>query len=191
MATGDASVLTPTDRADDLLTDDPLYEVIDGVEVAKPIMGVYEGSIASTLCRKMGNAAEDGEYGQVVSEVMFRIRPDKRSMRRPDVAYVSYDRWGRDQDLTSGNGWDVIPDLVVEVVSPTDLAVEVMDKVHEYLDAGVVQVWLVYPNVRQVLIYDKANGCQVVGPEGALDGGTLLPGFRLALVDLFRNKAKS
>ena len=191
MATGDASVLTPIDLGDGPLTEDLLYEVLDGQEVAKPAMSVYAISTASILYAEFYLYLRQAGLGRAIMEALFQFDPQKRRLRRPDVAFVSYERWGRDQDLTSGNGWDVIPDLVVEVVSPTDLAVEVMDKIHEYLDAGVVQVWVVYPNVRQVLIYSKGNGFQVVGPDGAVDGGALLPGFRLALTDLFRNKAKS
>jgi len=110
-------------------------------------------------------------------------------MRRPDVAFVSYQRWAKDQDLSSGNGWEVVPDLAVEVISPTDLAAEVMRKVYEYLEAGVVEVWLVYPELRRVHRFNSIGGITSVGPAGMLDGGDLLPGFELPLADLFRNKA--
>ncbi len=178
---------TPVGFVNADLGDGPLLEVVDGQEVAKPVMGVFEGSIASILTRRMGNQAEEGDCGRVVSEVMFRIFEDSSRMRRPDVAFVSYQRWGRDQKLTSGNGWDVIPDLVVEVVSPTDFAVEVMAKVREYLSAGVVRVWVIYPRLREVHIFDGATGVRVVGPDQTLDGDDLLPGFRLPLADLFRD----
>ena len=191
MATSDASVLAPAVRADDFFSDEPLYEVIDGLEVAKPIMGVFEGSIASILFGELFAYLKQADHGRVVSEVMFRIHPGKRSMRRPDVAFVSFKRWGRDQKLTSENGWEVVPDLAVEVISPTDLAVEVMDKVLEYLSAGVVQVWVVYPNARHILIFDNVRGCLVINSEGVLDGEDLLPGFQLPLAELFRDGVDS
>ena len=110
-------------------------------------------------------------------------------MRRPDVAFVSYERWALDQDLTAGNGWEVVPNLAVEVISPTDMAVEVMGKVYEYLEAGVVEVWLIYPELRRVHRFGPGGEITCVGPEGVLDGGTVLPGWQLPLIDLFRNKA--
>ncbi len=189
MLEGDMTVLAPISFAYEVPSDGPLTEVVDGEEVAKPIMSVYANVIASILARKMGNAAEAGDLGQVVAEVLFRFQPRNTRMRRPDVAFVSYQRWAKDQDLTSGNGWEVVPDLAVEVVSPTDLAAEVMRKVYEYLEAGVVEVWLVYPELRRVHRFDSTGGITSVGPAGVLDGGSLLPGFELPLADLFRNKA--
>ena len=172
-----------------VVLDPPLFEVINGTEVDQPVMGVYEGVISSLLSRKLGNFAEEQNLGQVVSEVLFRLTPGKSSMLRPDVAFVAYDRWGQDQDLTSGHGWDVVPNLAVEVISPTDLAVEVMTKVYEYLAAGVVEVWLIYPELRRVHRFGAGGAITCVGPEGILDGGTVLPGWQLALTELFRNKA--
>lgn len=171
-----------------VLLDAPLYEVVDGLEVNLPPMSVYANVIATILSRKLGNFAEEQERGQVVLEVLFRLYPGKGSMRRPDVAFVSYERWARDRDLTSGNGWEVVPDLAVEVVSPTDPAAEVMAKVYEYLAAGVVEVWVVYPELRRVHKYGSADAIANVGPMGTLDGGAILPGFALPLTDLFRNK---
>ncbi len=179
---------SPTvDPATYLLGDGPLTEFVDGEEVPKPIMGVFEGSIASILNGELFIYLKQASLGRSVTEMLFRIFPEKSSMRRPDVAFVSYERWGRDRKLTSGNGWDVVPDLVVEVVSPTDLAVEVMGRVREYLGAGVVRVWVIYPNLREVHIFDGAAGSRVVGPDQTLDGDDLLPGFRLPLAELFRD----
>lgn len=172
-------------------SDEPLTEIVEGEEVPKQVMGVYEGLVASSLCGELFSYLKQAALGRVVSEVMFRVLPDKRTMRRPDVAFVSYGRWGRDLKVTSANGWDVIPDLVVEVVSPTDLAAEVMEKVQEYLDAGVVRVWVIYPNLRKIHSFDVTGESRIIGPNGSLGDDDLLPGFQLALADLFRDGANA
>ena len=164
-----------------------LYEVIDGVEVVKPDMGVYEGRIATILSRKLDSFAEDRDLGLVVTEVMFRLDPTKRTLRRPDVAFVSYDRWARDRKLPSGNGWDVVPDLMIEVVSPTDLAVEVIGKIEEFLAAGVDQVWAIFPDSKLVQVFDRTGGFRVIRSGGDLTAEPSLPGFRVPLSELFRN----
>ena len=160
--------------------DEPLYEVINGQDVIKPPMGVYEAVIASRLGFQLGNFAEEQDLGLVAIATLFRIFPDRKTMRRPDVALVSYERWGRERELTSANanGWEVVPDL----------AVEVMAKVHDYLGAGVAEVWLLYPDLRRVHRFDAEGRITSLGPEGTLGGGQLLPGFSMTLTDLFRRK---
>ena len=168
---------------------DLLYEIIDGREVAKPILGALEHVVMSVLAIELGLHAKQHDLGRVVAEGLFRIHPTGRRMRMPDVAFVSKERWGRDRKVTSANGIDVVPDLAVEVVSPTDHAVAVLAKVREYQAAGVVQVWLIYAKGREVHIFEGATGCRIIRADGALDGGALLPGFRLTLAELFRDAA--
>ena len=187
MSQTEMAVIQSLDLPEGMLRADLLYEVIDGVEVIKPDMGVYEGSIASTLTWKMSEFAVKSELGRVVMEVMFRLDLSKRTLRRPDVAFVSYDRWARDRKLPPGNGWDVVPDLMIEIVSPTDLAVEVVDKSEEYLAAGARLVWAIYPDSRLVMAFDNAGGCQVIRSDGALAAQSVLPGFRLPLAELFQD----
>ena len=171
-----------------VLLDAPLYEVVDGLEVELPPMSVYSIEIACVLMGEFYVYLKQNPLGRAVSEVLFRMFPGKGPMRRPDVAYVPYQRWARDRDLTTGNGWEVVPDLAVEVVSPTDPALEVMTKVYEYLTAGVVEVWVIYPELRRVHRYGPADAMSCMGPAGTLDGGAVLPGFQLPLGELFRNK---
>ena len=187
MSQTETAVFPTIDPATDLHRAELLYEVIDGVEVIKPDMGVYEGRIASILARKIGNFAEESQLGRAVVEVMFRLDLSKRTLRRPDVAYVSYDRWARDRKLPPGNGWDVVPNLMVEVVSPTDMAVEVVGRVEEYLTAGADQVWAIYPDSELVMAFERSGGLRVIRSDGQLTAESVLPGFRLPLAELFQD----
>ncbi len=151
-------------------------------------MSAYATKIASRLVRKLGVFADDQQLGEVVGEVLFRLplAQDSGRNRKPDVAFVSSDRWPADRPQPVGdNAWDVVPDLAVEVVSPTDFAEDVWDKVFEYFQAGVRLVWVISPKHRFAHVYESPSRMQLITESDALDGGEVLPGFRLPLHRLF------
>ncbi|MBN2305578.1 MAG: Uma2 family endonuclease, partial [Anaerolineae bacterium] len=76
------------------------------------------------------------------------------------------------------------PDLAVEVLSPTDLPAHTRIKIANYLSDGTV-VWVVDPQTRQVEVYAPGQPVQQMGENGTLDGGAVLPGFSLAVKDIF------
>ena len=107
--------------------------------------------------------------------------------RRPDVAFVSYSRWPRNKPVPDEEAWDIVPELTVEVVSPTDKAEDLLEKIAQYFDAGVIQVWVVYPRRRVVHVYESFTRIAVVVEGQDLEGGTVLPGFKLRLGNLFED----
>lgn len=168
--------------------EDDSYEIVNGQRIEGAPMSAYSGKIASRLVRKLGSVADDQQLGEVVGEVLFRfpLPQDSGRNRKPDVAFVSSQRWPPDRPQPIGdNAWDVVPDLAVEVISPTDPFEDVMDKVIEYFQAGVRLVWVVLPKHRRVLVYDAADRLRQLTISDALDGGDVLPGFRLPLDRLF------
>jgi Uma2 family endonuclease len=168
--------------------DDKLYEIVDGQRIEKPPMSAYSVGVASRLIRKLGRFADDNESGEVVGEMLFRLplREDAYRNRRPDVAYVSAERWPSDRPIPiKDNAWDVVPDLAIEVMSPHDLAEASFHKVLEYFQAGVRLVWVVYPEERHVFVYESPTRVQILTSGDSLDGGTVLPGFQTPLNPLF------
>ncbi len=166
--------------------EEALYEIIDGQRVELPPMSAYASRVASRLGSGLNRFAGEHDLGEAVTEVLFRLPLETSRNRRPDVAFVSYQRWPKDRPQPiSDNAWDVVPDLGVEVISPNDLAEEVMQKLQEYFQAGVRLVWVVYPAQRVVYVYESFTRVSIrVGTE-ELDGGEVLPGFRLSLAKLF------
>ncbi len=77
------------------------------------------------------------------------------------------------------------PDLAVEIVSPNDRADDINDKVHEYLEAGARLVWVFWPRRRAVMVHEPDQPIHELGPDDFLDGGDVLPGFRVRVADLF------
>ncbi|MBX9623925.1 MAG: Uma2 family endonuclease [Gemmataceae bacterium] len=181
-----AEVLTPMPRlADRDPADRDHYEVIDGVPVELPPMSTDSQVLASRLVRHLGNHGADHDLGEAVSETLFKLPLPVDRNRRPDVAFVPYSRAPRNARLPSTSGWEVLPDLCVEVVSPTDTADEIMDKVREYFQAGVRLVWVFYPRHDLVHVYESLTAVRGLNRADDLDGGAVLPGFRLPLTELF------
>lgn len=166
--------------------DEPLYEVINGLRVEMPPMSAYSSKIASRLVRWAGAFADPLGLGEVVGEVLFRLPLNPDRNRRPDMAFVSAGRWPLNRPMPlRDNAWDVVPDLAAEVVSPNDLAEEIIQKLLEYFQAGVRLVWVVYPQQQLVYVHESPTQVRGLTRQDELDGGAVLPGFRLPLANLF------
>jgi len=170
-----------------IIPDDMLYEVVDGQVVEKK-MSARETEIASILVGMLTPYLRTNRLGKVVGEMLFRINPENDLRRRPDVAFVSHARWPFNRRVPNVPVWDMVPDLAIEVVSPSNSASTILRKVHDYFKAGVARVWVVYPEQAEVYIYSTPQQVQVVGIGQELDGGDLLPGFRLPVAVLFEDE---
>ncbi len=161
------------------------YEIVGGQVVEKPAMGALESLLASLLCRWMAPHADENQLGRVVSETLFLLDPTLGLKRRPDLAFVSTQRWPLRRRVPRTEAWDIVPDLAVEVVSLTNSAEQVSEKIEDYFRSGVRQVWVVYPGTSKVYLYDSPISVRILQVGDDLDGGSVFPGFRLALEDLF------
>jgi Uma2 family endonuclease len=165
--------------------DDGLYEIINGERVEKPPVSAYANRIAFVIAHHIEGWAAAQKRGRAVVEVIFRIDPATDLQRRPNAAFVSYDRWPEDRLPPHSDPWPVVPEVAAEVVSPTNPAELVLDKVAEYFRAGVQQVWFIYPRHQLVYVYGSPSQVRILTRTDELDGGTVLPGFRLPLANLF------
>jgi len=165
--------------------DDLLYEVVDDKEVELPPMGAYDVWLATELVIHLGTFARRHQLGRAVQELLFDLGPTVRRKRRPDVAFVSYERWPRQRRVPRTEAWEVVPNLVVEVVSPSDRGNDIVDKVAEYFHVGVACVWVVFPSQEQVYIYESPSRVRILTRADELHGEPVLPHFRLPLTALF------
>ena len=166
------------------------YEFVDGRWIETPPMSYFASLFANRLSRDLNKHIDQQAPcpGLVVVETLFRIpvAKDASRKRRPDLAFVSSDRWPIDRPASlREEAWDVVPDLAVEVVSPTDIAGDLLGKVKEYFQAGVRLVWVVYPMQRCIHVFEAWNRIRVVIETDELDGGEVLPGFRRSVDLLF------
>jgi Uma2 family endonuclease len=161
------------------------YEVVDGRYVENPPLGAKESVLAAFLQDLMGPFARANRLGRVVPETLFWIDRGHNLKRRPDLAFVSDQRWPLRRRVPRTEAWDVVPDLAVEVVSESNTADAVAIKIEEYFQAGVRSVWVIYPVVSKVYVYDSPACVRILQLGDELEGGELLPGFRVALSTLF------
>ena len=184
---------TATERPVPSITIEPpdLYEVVDGQIVEKPATCAFESEIASILLGFLAPFVRAQRRGRAVSEMLFRIDPVRGLERRPDLAFVSHKRWPLGRSAPMDAAWDVVPDLAVEIISPSNSAYDVEAKLDEYFRAGVRAVWIVFPRSGVVYVHDSRTAVRVCRSEAGdeLDGGPVLPGFRLPLTTLFGRNA--
>jgi Uma2 family endonuclease len=169
-------------------TDRALYEYIHGQRVEMPPMSIRAVTVVGRLSAQLNSFAVPNHLGEAFIEMLIAVPvpDDEGRNRRPDVCFVSTSTLAtaapEDPDA---NAWSVVPDLAIEVTSPTDRAEDQREKVVEYFQLGVRCVWVVYPKLRVVDVYESSGIVRTFGPEGTLPGDPVLPGLEVDLGQLF------
>lgn len=123
---------------------------------------------------------------EIGNETGVRLRRNPDRVRAPDAYLIMRNRLPRGRSIT---GYlEVVPDWIVEVVSPNDRASEVQDKVQEWLHAGARLVWVLYPKTRTLLAHRGRRDVVVFESHEEADGAPVLPDFRCRVDALFPPK---
>jgi Uma2 family endonuclease len=171
------SAIVPAEVPEDLL-----YERVNGEVLEKP-MGAKAVGLANELLAWIVLYLQTNPVGRAFVEMLYRLRNAPRLERRPDVSFVPFERWP-DRMVPDTDAWEMVPGLAVEIVSKTNTAEAIQDKIDEYFAAGVRLVWVIYPRQRRIQVYEDPKSIRVLDENDSLDGGPVLPGFRLAVSDL-------
>ena len=119
----------------------------------------------------------------MAGEVGVFTTRDPDTVRAPDVLFLSH---GRDVLRTRGDGFlEVAPDLVVEILSPTDRPDAVRRKLDEYFAAGVRMAWVVDPATRTVRVYRSGGEPMTLAAGEVTAGDDVLPGFEFPVDEVF------
>ena len=161
------------------------YEFVNGEPEEKEMPGARHSGICGRLERRLGNFVEANNLGEVYPEASFQIG---RNERIPDLAFIAAVRLPPEGEPETK--WLLVPDLAVEVISPTDFYEKVHAKAMEYLTAGVKVVWIVSPENQVITTYRSAINIMAFPLEGELVCEDLLPGFRCPLTEIFKNPAR-
>jgi Uma2 family endonuclease len=137
------------------------------------------------LLRWLAPFVDEARLGHVAQEMLFILRRSPELKRRPDLAFVSAERWPMGKRAPRTEAWDVVPDLAVEVVSQSNSDDEVAQKIEDYFRAGCRQFWVVYPVTSKVHVYESPTRVTILQVGDDLRGDPLVPGFRLPLATLF------
>ncbi len=172
--------------AEDLLCmpeDDFRYELLDGVLVKMSPPGALHGSVGGNAHALLWLYLRQHPIGRVFDEVGVILRRNPDRVRAPDVSFLAAER------IPAGGiprGYlEVVPDLVIEVLSPTDRRREVEEKIHEWLQGGARIVWLLDPDRRTVTVYEGGRPPRVLSESETLTAEPVLPGFSVPVGELF------
>lgn len=155
-------------------------ELVDG-EIRLSPAGARHGQVCMKLGSRLTAFVETHGLGHVFdSSTAFRLPGG--NVRLPDVAFVAKDRLS-DDHMTEGFA-PVPPDLAIEVLSLGDRARQVLDKVGEYLGAGVRLVWVIDPADRRANVYRSLMDVKTIGAEETLDGEDVVAGFACPLASI-------
>lgn len=160
------------------------YELINGELKQMSPAGRRHGKHAANAARVLGNYVADNDLGDVfAAETGFMLRRSPDLVRAPDAAFV---RKERVEEVGDSEGYfPGAPDLAIEVVSPGDTAYEVEEKIATWFEYGARGVWVMYPKTHTIVVHRSSGEVARLTEGDTLDGGDVVPGFRLKVADLF------
>ena len=160
------------------------YELVKGELRKMSPSGSRHGAVVVNLTILLGQHVKAKNLGVVLgAETGFQISSEPDTVRAPDVAFVRRGRIG--PAGIPGKFWPGAPDLAVEVLSPSDTAYTVEEKVDDWLAAGTGAVWVANPRRRTVTIHRSKTPPKNLSEEDVLDGQDLVPGFRCKVAEIF------
>ena len=168
---------------ENLTEDEGLYEIIDGLRMEKIISNI-ELRLALVLAFAVEAHTKANNLGRAFTELLIDMGVNNNN-RRPDMAYISFDRLPASAPYPTENAWSIVPELVAEIISKTNTVDHVLEKIHEYFEAGVQTVWIVHPRFKQIYVYESPTQNIILGEQDELSDESLFPGWRFPVADLF------
>ena len=160
------------------------YELVKGDLYEMPPAGARHGSVAGRIFARLIAYVEANQLGEVfAAETGFILRRNFDTVRAPDASFVAKDRLPGGE-LPAGY-LELAPDLVVEVVSPTDRPREVREKAEDWLRAGARLVWVINPATHSATVYQSPEVIEELSEDDNLEGEDVIPGFSCGIRDLF------
>lgn len=176
--TAPAHACTPEELL--LMEDGSHFELLDG-ELRERNVSRYSSLAAARVVRFLLGVADAIGGEAYPPDLGYRIFTDPSRVRRAEASLIVGGR------LPAGDlGYmNVAPDLVVEVVSPSDRMNDVRDKAEEWLRAGVRVVWVLLPETREAQVYRSDAHPAIFTAEDELDATDIAPDLRTLVAELF------
>jgi Uma2 family endonuclease len=159
-----------------------ICELIDGVLVEKAV-GDRESLLAGYLSRRMGEVVDIDDLGVLLGEAGF-FRLGGKQLRAPDVSFIPWSAFASDE-IPEEAYWSMAPALAVEVLSPDNTVAEIDRKIVEFFAEGTKLFWVIDPAAKTARVYSSPKRYKELDEVGVLEGGRVLPGFKLPLAELF------
>jgi Uma2 family endonuclease len=149
---------------------------------------LYDHAVSLGWQETHGRKVRNELVGRLMSGeagVRFSLPDDPDQTRGLDVGYLSPEQVARLEDVPNDEYIREMPVLVVEVISPSETAEYINEKVADYLAAGARLVWLLYPRTRTAMVHRADGTAHTIPADGSLDGEDVLPGFSEPLFNIF------
>ncbi len=160
------------------------YELVRGeLEVVAPA-GFEHGVLTMEVARHLANYVRERDLGWVcTAETGFKLASDPDTVLAPDVAFVSKERLA---DAKGQKAYlSIAPDLVIEVLSPSDRSTRIAEKVAMWLEHHTSLVIVIDPHLHTATLYYSRTDANILTRTDTLDGGEVVPGWQLSLDMLF------
>ena len=176
--------LVTADELMEMSDDGFRYELVRGKLVKMPPAGHMSSFLELNIGAELRTFVREHGLGRTYSSAGgFRLQSDPDTVLAPDASFV---RQERVDEVGDGDGFfPGAPDLAIEVISPSDRYTEVEAKVEEWLNAGTRMVVVVNPRNRTVRVYRSLADSDLLAEADTLDGGEVVPGWRLPVADIF------
>lgn len=164
-------------------------EIVNGQWVGDErdnMAGELHGAIATNLILALGSYVKTCKLGRVYpADTTYILEEDAHGvqlLRFPDVSFVAANRI-KTQDRATY--YHLAPDLAIEIIAPSERAVDIRAKLKDYLRTGVRQVWHVYPETQEVVVYLPDGTVRTYDLGRTIPGADVLPDFELPVADIF------
>jgi Uma2 family endonuclease len=155
------------------------FELIDG-EIIEKMPSMEHGNIVVTLIFYLKLYSLQNKRGRILTEVQHKLPHDDHNARQPDISVFT----NADEPILTQSPVPRMPDIAIEVQSPDDRISAMREKAAYYLANGTQMVILVFTRKRFVEV-QTADNIDILTLEDTLEGGAVLPGFSLAIKDIF------
>ena len=168
--------------------DNVLCELVFGTLVEKAV-GLGESKLEGWLLQHFFEYLKVHDIGEAIPGTgPYRLA--KGIVRLPDIGFFLWEHSTSEEDDEENPISNSCPDLAVEVISRTNTPKEIGQKLKEYFKAGTTLAWIIYPRKKTVEVYSSPSRFRTLTVDDTLDGGELLPEFRLSLRKLFSKPTK-
>jgi Uma2 family endonuclease len=160
----------------------------DGELIVMSPTGGTAGRKNRRLTQQIGIWTDRDGTGEAFDSSTIFVLPNG-ARRSPDVSWIKLERWNQLTQAQQDGFPPLVPDFVIELVSPSDLKnqryEDLQAKMQEYLDNGVRLGWLIEPKAKTVEIYRIGQQVEILNNPQILSGEDVLPGFVLDLSEIF------